>query len=132
MISQITQAQNILAQLEETLISSTPGLLSPDELRFKVGQIREMLRRGLESEVSLILRELADKRGLTIGHCTQALAAPDIDPYVQVARKVLPEEGSVELDDAVVIAPSSDGAYVLAWHWIPKDQVIEDQMAGAY
>jgi hypothetical protein len=117
--------------MEETLIGSTPGLLSPEELRIKVAQVQEMLSRAIKEDVSLIVRELAEKKGLTIGHCTQALAAPDDDPYVQAARERIPDEGVVELDDAVVISPSSDGAYVLAWHWIHKDQIDADEVLKA-
>jgi len=130
MLTKINQAREVLSQLEESLIGLAPGLLSPDELRHRVSHARELLTGALSADLQDILKDLANTRALTIGDCTQALAAPASDPYVQFARKCIPVEGCVELDDDVVVAASEDGAQVLAWYWIGVDDLPEHANAA--
>ncbi|MHB1768515.1 MAG: hypothetical protein ACYCUV_11785 [Phycisphaerae bacterium] len=44
--------------------------------------------------------------------------------YLITARKIFEEEGELEFDDdAVVSLGADDGAYVMAWRWIPGDLI---------
>lgn len=43
----------------------------------------------------------------------------ETSPYVKAARQsVITEEGSLEVDEMTVVAPSEGGAYVMAWIWV--------------
>lgn len=59
--------------------------------------------------------------GLTIGECITALAVPDDDPYVREARNLIADD-DVEIDDHTVIAVVGDGAWVLSWLWVSKEE----------
>ena len=45
--------------------------------------------------------------------------------YVNTAARLYHEEGEIEVDDNAVVqpVPNHHGAYVLAWVWVPDDQV---------
>ena len=38
---------------------------------------------------------------------------------VSLARNLYEKDGEIEFDDAPIISPSDEGAYVMAWVWAP-------------
>lgn len=55
--------------------------------------------------------------------CIRAFKADDSDPYVAAARTMYHVDGKTEIDGETVISDSNDGAYVLAWVWVGKDEI---------
>lgn len=60
--------------------------------------------------------------GLTIGECIQALAVPDDDPYVKVAREFIRGRDDQEIDDRTATSVGDGGAWVLGWRWVSDEQ----------
>lgn len=61
--------------------------------------------------------ETLKSNGMDLAVCTKAFAAEETNLYVLYARQNLTSY-EAELDDAVCIAPGSDGAFVMMWHWV--------------
>jgi hypothetical protein len=42
--------------------------------------------------------------------------------YIQRAREDYEEEGALEFDDTPLVSDSEEGAHVMAWAWVGKEQ----------
>ena len=70
------------------------------------------------------LRAVLDDADVTLGDCISAFAADENDPYVILARQKH-EPGVLELGEPTTISETPSGAYVLAWLWIPKPELVD-------
>lgn len=46
--------------------------------------------------------------------------------WLDEARRLHSEEGTLEVDDNAQVSPGDGGAYVQAWVWVPLDDEEED------
>ena len=69
------------------------------------------------------LRAVLDDADVTLGDCIQAFAADENDPYVVLARQHH-KVGVLELGEPTYVSETPSGAYVMAWIWIPKPEVV--------
>lgn len=61
-------------------------------------------------------------RGLTIKDCVAAFAVSiDENPYVAHAYETQ-QKGMAEIDPKTPIIPDKQGAWVMCWRWVPKDE----------
>ena len=69
-----------------------------------------------------VLNELVQE-GLMVGGALTAFASEDDDPFVQAAREKYEygSDGDVDIDANPPISESDEGAYVLGWLWVSKD-----------
>lgn len=70
------------------------------------------------------LRAVLDDADVTLGDCIQAFAADENDPYVVLARQHH-KVGVLELGEPTYVSETPSGAYVMAWIWIPKPEVVD-------
>ena len=70
------------------------------------------------------LRAVLDDADVTLGDCIQAFAADENDPYVFLARQHH-KVGVLELGEPTYVSETPSGAYVMAWIWIPKPEVVD-------
>ena len=70
------------------------------------------------------LRAVLDDADVTLGDCIQAFAADENDPYVILARQHH-EVGVLELGEPTYVSETPSGAYVMAWIWVPKPEVVD-------
>lgn len=60
--------------------------------------------------------------GLDMGGVCEVIGRGPEDPYVEAARRLY-NDGTVTIDEQTVVSESDDGAYVMGWVWINKDEV---------
>lgn len=68
------------------------------------------------------------EQGLTFGDCVAAFATnKQTSKVVQIAhdRYAEPSNDSIEIDPETVVSESDDGAWVMAWVWVPKEDADE-------
>ena len=53
----------------------------------------------------------------------------DSDPYAKAAVGIYGEEGSIEIDDKVVVSKSENGRYVMAWVFV-SDEAVASSVTG--
>ena len=53
----------------------------------------------------------------------------DMDPYAKTAVEIYGEEGSIEIDDKVVVSKSENGRYVMAWVFV-SDEAVASSVTG--
>jgi hypothetical protein len=70
------------------------------------------------------LRAVLDDADVTLGDCIIAFAADENNPYVVLARQQH-KPGVLELGEPTHVNEMPDGAYVMAWIWIPKPEQID-------
>lgn len=70
------------------------------------------------------LRAVLDDADVTLGDCIQAFAADENDPYVVLARQHH-KVGVLELGEPTYVSETPSGAYVMAWIWVPKPEVVD-------
>lgn len=70
------------------------------------------------------LRAVLDDADVTLGDCIHAFAADENDPYVILARQHH-EVGVLELGEPTYVSETPSGAYVMAWIWVPKPEVVD-------
>lgn len=59
---------------------------------------------------------------------TDRLATKESDEaYIQKARMIHVEEGTLEIDDGAVVSVGNEGAYVMAWAFVDNDEDEEDE-----
>ena len=68
-----------------------------------------------------VLRKILVGAGVELGDCITAFAADETSPYVRIAR-AQQETGRIEVGEPTFISETPDGAYVLAWMWVPKPE----------
>ena len=83
----------------------------------------EIQQPGLSSDSASTLLAALVGDGLRFGDCLAAFASEPDDPFAQAARENYQSgsDGDIDLDDRPVLSPSDDGAYVLAWVWVSKE-----------
>lgn len=73
------------------------------------------------------LAKLVDQ-GLTFGDCVAAFATNRAtSKVVQTAhdRYAEPSNGSIEIDPETVVSEADEGVWVMAWVWVPKEDIDE-------
>jgi hypothetical protein len=70
------------------------------------------------------LRAVLDDADVTLADCIHAFVADENDPYVVLARQHH-EVGVLELGEPTYVSETPSGAYVMAWIWIPKPEVVD-------
>lgn len=70
------------------------------------------------------LRAVLDDADVTLSDCIEAFAADENDPYVVLARQQH-KPGVLELGEPTYVSETPSGAYVMAWIWIPKPEVVD-------
>lgn len=50
--------------------------------------------------------------------------------YAKAAQRLYADEGRIEIDDQVVVSEGDEGAYVMAWVWVP-DSALQGDSSGA-
>ncbi len=70
------------------------------------------------------LRAVLDDADVTLGDCISAFAADENDPYVILARRQH-DPGVLELGEPTFVSETPSGAYVLAWIWVAKPELID-------
>lgn len=70
------------------------------------------------------LRAVLDDADVTLGDCIIAFAADENNPYVVLARQHH-KVGVLELGEPTYVSETPSGAYVMAWIWIPKPEVVD-------
>lgn len=70
--------------------------------------------------------------GLTFSDCVKVFGVErDKDPHASAAFEQKHRDGELEIDDTTVVSDSDDGAYVMAWVWVDKDDK-DDSDDGTY
>lgn len=52
------------------------------------------------------------------------------DPYAKAAKRIYGEDGRIEFDDHVVLSTGDEGAYVMAWVWVPNSALEPEAQAA--
>lgn len=82
---------------------------------------------GNPSVLQSKLKKLVDQ-GLTFGDCVAAFATNRATSrVVQIAhdRYAEPSNDGIEIDPETVVSESDEGAWVMAWVWVPKEDASE-------
>lgn len=66
------------------------------------------------------IQEILKAHNIDFSQCVSAFAEDDSNPYVVAGRDMVDGE-DLQMDDSVVISEGEDGAYVLAWKFVSKD-----------
>ena len=70
------------------------------------------------------LKKLVDQ-GLTFGDCVAAFATNRATSRVVQAANDMYASDLVEIDPETVVSESDEGAWVMAWVWVPKEDASE-------
>lgn len=85
---------------------------------------------AMQEETPLTKEQLLatlEANNLTLSDCMRAFAADDDDPYAVACRDMM-EDGNLEMDNNVITSEGNDGAYVLVWKFVSKEDAgIEDE-----
>lgn len=93
-------------------------LIEPDAL----DQLCEEGVNGAAQDTPQALRLLSDHFALSFSDCIQHFAVSSEDSEIVTKALEMCNEGTLEIDDPAVISEGDDnGAYVMAWLWVPGD-----------
>ena len=69
--------------------------------------------------------EIADKLAERVRHFAKFEDSTD-NPFLSQARREYESEGEVEFDDDAVVSEGEEGAYVMGWFWVRREEKEEE------
>ena len=64
----------------------------------------------------------------TFSECVVRHRAAEDNPYVAAARARIGCDDEHEIDEITVVSESDDGAWVMSWVWVSKEDIEEDEV----
>lgn len=111
----LTDQQRITMVVALRLMQNMPALPDATNKIEELGAIRALGKVGIDA-----LCESINHSGLEFAQITPLFGQDESNPYVARAFN-LAYEGELEVDVPAVVSDSEDGAYVMAWMWIPRE-----------
>ena len=108
------------------LIAELDAYIAAREVAAQKPQTEDAEKLDRDARIAA-LKDLQSK-GLTFSDAVNVFGEDrDSNAYARKAADLHGRDGELEFDDTVVVSESDDGAYVMCWQWVDKDDAgIED------
>lgn len=111
----LTEQERVTMVVALRLMQKMPALPNATNKLDELGAIRELGKVGIDA-----LCESINHSGIEFAQITPLFGQDESNPYVARALN-LAREGELEVDVPAVISDSEEGAYVMAWMWVSRE-----------